>query len=120
GDGRSTFALPDLRGRVAIGPRNGPGLSDYRLGQQGGSETNTLTVSNMPSHNHSVSITTYTKDGPAGNPTGLLETTIDPSNPTTEGTTTANTGGNQSVNNLQPYLAINYIIALQGIFPSRS
>ena len=72
GDGRTTFALPDLRGRTPIGPRNGPGLSDYRLGQQGGSQTNTLTVSEMPSHNHSASLQTYGKAGALGDPVGLV------------------------------------------------
>ncbi|WP_320815318.1 tail fiber protein [Flavobacterium sp.] len=54
GDGRTTFGLPDMRGRTAIHPGNGPGLSSYRIGQRGGSETNTMTVSQMPSHNHTI------------------------------------------------------------------
>ncbi|MCB9745839.1 MAG: phage tail protein [Alphaproteobacteria bacterium] len=120
GDGRTTFALPDLRGRTPIGPRNGPGLSDYRLGQQGGSQTNTLTVSEMPSHNHSASLQTYGKAGALGDPVGLVNGPVDTSAPINTSATVGNTGGNQPVNNLQPYLAINYIIALQGIFPSRS
>ena len=54
GDGRTTFGLPDLRGRVPIHAGNGPGLSDYRLGQEGGSETTTLTIQQLPSHNHPI------------------------------------------------------------------
>jgi microcystin-dependent protein len=76
GDGRTTFALPDLRSRGAGGQGRGPGLLDYKLGQKGGAQNNTLTVSN--------------------------------------------TGGNQAINKIQPYLSINYIICINGTFPSRN
>jgi len=56
GDGRTTFALPDLRGRAPIHFGNGPGLSNRNIGQKGGSETNTITISNLPSHNHTIII----------------------------------------------------------------
>lgn len=143
GDGRTTFALPDLRGRAPIGPRNGPGLSDYRLGQRGGAQTNTLNVTQIPSHNHAATgtVKASSSDGTTNDPTGNIlaagKTPIDRSNivdaniytspaPNTNmaanevTVTVGNTGGNQPINNLQPYLAVNYIIALVGIFPSRN
>ena len=124
GDGRTTFALPDLRGRVPVGPGRGPGLSDYRLGQRGGSENNVLSVANMPAHTHSVSLGAKEEgntDDPngafvAGNGMTSFGTTSDI---TLASATTASEGAGQSVNNRQPFLAISFIIALQGIFPSR-
>jgi len=123
GDGRSTFALPDLRGRVAVQEGEGPGLSNYRLGQHGGTTRNTHLVSNMPSHNHTVAVPVNTAE--TGEPTGFLG-----NGPiyAEEGTTGAKypnvvaglTGGQQPVNNMQPYLAVYYIIALEGIYPSRN
>ncbi|MGS2741046.1 phage tail protein [Sinomicrobium sp. M5D2P17] len=127
GDGRTTFALPDLRGRVPVhaGNSQGPGLQDVRLGEASGTNTNTLTIMNIPRHNHPVM---------ASNQPG---TTGDPSNsfPANSGATdkeysgnanitmnvqmTGMTGGGQPVNNMQPYLGLNYIIALYGIYPSR-
>ena len=93
GDGRTTFALPDLRGRIPIGPRTGPGLPGYNLGQKSGTETETLTVPQMPAHVH---------------------TTPAPFD------TTGSTGGSAAQPNMQPYLGLNYIINLVGTFPSRS
>jgi microcystin-dependent protein len=95
GDGRTSFALPDLRGRTPVGPRQGPGLSDRNLGEKAGSETVTLTEAKMPSHNHTLP-DPYVSE------------------------TTGNTGGGQPHDNMQPYLGLNYAIALQGIYPSRS
>jgi microcystin-dependent protein len=95
GDGRTTFRLPDLRGRTPIGPRQGPGLSNRHLGETGGVENVTLTTAQMPSHNHTLP-DPYVND------------------------VTGNTGGSQSHNNMQPYLGLNYTIALQGVYPSRS
>ncbi len=123
GDGRTTFALPDMRGRVVVSPGHGPGLSNYNLGQKGGSQTNTLTIANLPQHNHQVTIPVSTSE--SGEPTGVLgngdiygeEATPNAFYP---GATSTNVGGGQPVNNLEPYLTINYIIALQGTFPSRS
>lgn len=123
GNGQTTFALPDLRSRVPIHPGQGPGLSSYSLGQQGGSENVTLTVPQMPAHNH-----TLNANNGASNDTiptnaffseGGLYTTNAANvqmNPATIGLT----GGSQPHPNIQPYLAINFIIALQGIFPSRN
>ena len=131
GDGRVTFALPDLRGRAAIQQGTGPGLSNYRLGQRGGTETNTMTVQQMPSHNHLMNV--RQEDGNKRNPNNDIISAIVStqatdikgfSTQTADGTLQAdairNTGGNQAQNNLHPYLAINWIIALVGTFPSRS
>lgn len=150
GDGRTTFALPDLRGRVPMHPGNGPGLSSRRLGEKGGAETNILNVTQIPSHNHSASATA------SGAATGVLRASSGSGDSTTPSgnvlaetaednyssaapdvdmhanavvinmsglnvnVTVANTGGNQPINNMQPYLCVNFIIALQGVFPSRS
>lgn len=137
GDGRTTFALPDLRGRVPIHAGQGPGLSDRRLGQAGGSETNTVNAAQLPAHTHAATGTaalpalsvegdtaTPTNAIPAksgmGEPdysTGAGDTTMAPA---TVEVTVQSAGGNQPVNNMQPFLGINYIICLQGIFPSRN
>ncbi|MCG8328751.1 MAG: tail fiber protein [Chitinophagales bacterium] len=126
GDGRTTFALPDLRGRVAIHEGTGPGLSPYDLGQKGGSETVTLTTSQIPSHNHSFELG-GTASSPAGSNSLVGNVTGGDTifNPTKSGNTLSsgaihNTGGGQSHNNIQPYLTVNFIIALQGTYPSRS
>jgi len=124
GDGRTTFGLPDLRGRVAISEGRGPGLSSYRLGERTGSEYNILAIANIPAHNHVVSSIPVSIDV-AGESAGFLgaantyaeDKTADTYYPANN---TGSTGGGTAVNNLQPYLAINYIVALQGTFPSRS
>lgn len=128
GNGTTTFGLPDLRGRAPIQPGQGPGLSNYALGEMGGTETNTLLITNLPGHNHSLSGTSTSADqaSPSGNtlatePTGstAFYKTANP-NVQMAPLSIGVTGGSQPMNNLQPYLAINYIIALYGIFPSRS
>lgn len=127
GDGRTTFALPDLRGRVPIHAGNGPGLSSKSLGELSGTETNVLSISNLPSHSHTINA--VSEDGnessPAGNlPAGtkLLDKEYSGASATAtmNASMVGNTGGNQAVNNMQPYLTVNYIIALQGIYPSRN
>lgn len=139
GDGRTTFALPDLRGRAPIGPRNGPGLSDRRLGAKGGTETNTLNATQIPSHNHAHTVhvaASPTTDSPTGAypamTVGRVNTTP-PANAQVSGygmtangnmnsnaLSISNTGGNQAMNNMQPWISIYYIIALYGTYPSRS
>ena len=123
GDGRTTFALPDLRGRVSMHPGNGPGLSSRRLGEKGGSEHNTLTVNQLPSHNHALAAK---EEANAADPNGsfiagtgsnAFGTTADK---TMNAAAIGNTGGGQSVNNIQPFECVNYIIALVGVFPSRN
>jgi len=135
GDGRTTFALPDLRGRVPIHPGTGPGLSTHPQGQKSGSEYNILNVTQMPQHNHTATVTVARPaSGEEGNselPAGNVPATVEEGMPyatASDGTmaeapatmTVANNGGSQSVNNIQPYTVVNYIIALQGLFPSRS
>jgi len=128
GDGRTTFALPDLRSRVAIHSGTGPGLSTYRLGQAGGTENVTLTTLQIPAHNHQLMGTT--DEANANSPANALLAdtgTRDPeyrsSNDNVvamQGNAIGNTGGSQSHTNIQPYLAINYCICLFGVFPPRS
>jgi microcystin-dependent protein len=125
GDGRTTFALPDLRGRVCIQPGRGPGLSSYTLGQSGGVESVTLVVSNMPAHNHSYNAASTgegerTATGAAlAAPSANIYTTKDPINTTMNAQVIGMTGGSQPVGIMQPFLAVNWIIATEGIFPSR-
>ncbi|NML22098.1 phage tail protein [Pseudoflavitalea sp. G-6-1-2] len=136
GNGTTTFALPDLRGRAPIGTGQGPGLSNINLGEVGGSTTTTLTINNLPQHAHlngTVSVSyecdstpaseplpdgfyiagfnnSFAANGVAGN---FLQT------PAYTGVI-ANAGNNQPVSIMPPYLAINYIICLSGIYPSRN
>lgn len=130
GDGRTTFGLPDLRGRVAIGPRNGPGLSSYRLGQKGGTEEVYLNTTQIPSHTHAAVIRTANGAPNTGDPDGNYMTTHSHnaayydgtplSSTSIGGVVVGNTGGSLGHENRQPFLAINYIFAMQGVFPSRS
>ncbi len=126
GDGRTTFALPDLRGRFLVGPRQGPGLSDYREGERTGTVENILNVTQIPSHTHPIQLSGSTAAADASDPTGryLAQPTEDiyaGSSPASgmSGLSIGNTGNNVAVNNMQPYLAIYFIICLQGIYPSR-
>ncbi len=124
GDGRTTFGLPDMRGRIPIHAGSGPGLSPRRLGAKFGSENETLTVNQLPSHTHLLTATTSasTTRDPVGN--GLAQgfgdvytDQLDPAN--MNGASITNVGGSRSHTNLMPYLCINFIIALFGIYPSR-
>lgn len=112
GDGRTTFALPDLRGRRAIGVGTGAGFSTYTLGAQGGVENVTLTPGEVPSHSHSVAELTT----PQGSDPGLV--IRQGGGATTEDT--GFTGGSQSHFNVPPYLVIRYCVATEGVFPSRN
>jgi microcystin-dependent protein len=127
GDGKSTFALPDLQGRAPMHPGQGPGLSLHDLGETGGSETVTLLESEIPAHSHTLRV--YTQD-PADQfgPTGF---SFARSNNGNAWGTAANlvsfsdqamgpAGGDQPHNNLQPYLTFYFCIALQGVFPPRT
>jgi microcystin-dependent protein len=142
GDGRTTFGLPDLRGRVPIGPGNGPGLSSYREGQKGGVENVILNHTEIPSHTHGSShdlaatAKCNTGEGDSESPEGNLPATAEEGAPYSTGSadgdmdtgaisltgsvTVLNTGGNLSHTNMQPWLALNYIVCMQGVFPSRS
>jgi microcystin-dependent protein len=126
GDGRTNFALPDLRGRAPVHMGQGPGLSLYVLGQVGGTENQTLTVNQIPAHAHTTQVFSNTDPATSTTPTntflansGEVPIYANSSNQTLAGPTTGSSGANQPFNNVQPYLALNYIIALQGIFPSR-
>ncbi len=138
GDGRTTFALPDLRGRAPIGPGQGPGLSSYGVGQKGGVETVTLNTTQIPSHTHAFAgqpaSTADATDSTPGN--GVVPAKIPgisggpnsqsvlaygaPANTTLAPGTIANTGGSQSHENRMPFIAIHYVICLFGIYPSRN
>ncbi|MBR9921331.1 MAG: phage tail protein [Bacteroidetes bacterium] len=140
GDGRTTFGLPDLRGRAALHEGSGPGLSPRTIGARGGAETTTLTVPNMPAHTHtavvggSVQLPVSGNEPDTDSPSGaFLSAQSDDfyngaasagefagalsSNLTV---TNTNTGGNLAFNNMQPFLVINYCIATQGLYPSRT
>lgn len=159
GDGRTSFGLPDLRGRSPIGQGQGPGLQHYRLGQKGGAETQVLNILQLPSHNHVAATTvintvdtsesTIVLHALAGrastnDPTGAVlanspnrENIYNDGLPTVDmsaeaisfnldvavssaaTTTIENTGASQAFNIRGPYLAVTWLIALQGIFPSR-
>jgi microcystin-dependent protein len=121
GDGRTTFALPDLRGRVPIQQGNGPGLSSRRLGERGGAETHTLTAADIPQHNHGAFVSNG--NGTSQLPTNSTiatfnNTSLDNSNLTTLNNMVSNAGGGQSHNNMQPISVVSFIIALTGVFPS--
>jgi microcystin-dependent protein len=128
GDGKSTFALPDLQGSVAVHSGQGAGLSERFLGEQAGSETVTLLQSEIPAHNHQLKAFDDTggSPSPAANSfafDGVGSTTIyspNDTNPVTmHPSTVLPTGSSLPHNNMQPYLVLNYCIAMQGIFPSR-
>lgn len=119
GNGQTNFALPDLRGRVPLHVGAG-----FTQGQAGGQEFHTVTQSEMPAHNHFVNAVngTATTEGPAGNflatnPASLYNTTPDT---TLSPPTVSNVGGSQPHENRQPFIVLNFIVALQGIFPSRN
>jgi microcystin-dependent protein len=127
GDGKSTFALPDLQGSAPMHPGQGPGLSLHDLGEVGGSETVTLLQSEVPLHSHAwqASNSDATDQTPAGElmavGTGGITTYAQPSALTALGAqAVAPVGGGQPHNNMQPYLTLNFCIALQGVFPPRS
>lgn len=134
GDGQTTFNLPDLQGRVPVHQGQGPGLSGFVQGQTGGAESVTLTTQQLPTHTHALGaaasansstpantvlaseggadaskVSIYAPfDATSANMTALLPTSL------------ASAGGSQPHENRQPYLAINYIIALQGVFPTQN
>ena len=128
GDGRTTTALPDLQGRAPMHPGGGPGLSALRLGQKGGAETVALTAAQLPSHSHTGGLPCSSRPGnskspvdhiPAVEAAEVTATYTDAAEDAQMGAQALSTiGGGQQHGNVQPYLAINYIIALLGIFPA--
>jgi microcystin-dependent protein len=137
GNGTNNFALPDLRGRVPLGQGQGPGLNNYTLGQSAGSETVTINATQMPPHSHQVNVNLGPGSAPPGSTTYLSAGPSSGSGPNasvlniyTTGANIGNTainpgtiamaGGGQPFTILQPYLAISYVIAMQGVFPTRN
>ena len=138
GDGINTFGLPDLQSRVPVHPGQAPGLSNYVLGQTGGSESNTLIGNNVNGHTHTVSgnagIVCATGDGqaaspvnnfPANNGDAIYGSATDNSNMAAASLTGISISpqtpsGNNPINNIQPYLALNFIICVEGIYPSQN
>ncbi len=129
GDGRTTFGLPNLQGRAPMHPGRGPGLTDRRLGEHGGVETVTLSEDQMPNHTHTLRATA--ENGEQGSLTSAVTLARARGGAPYQSSTSANlvdmdarslpnTGGSQAHNNLQPYLTLNFIIALEGLYPSRS
>lgn len=145
GDGRTSFALPDLRGRVPISAGTGPGLSTHKLGQRSGQEIHTITSLEMPNHFHTANtakvgtVTSLARDVDAeesgaeetvagntqtSNYAEITSTDLVPHGIINDSTNlvvqVAPTGASQWHNNLAPYLTINWVICMFGIFPSRS
>ena len=126
GDGRTTFGLPDLQGRAALHMGAGPGLTPRTIGEKSGAETNTLNVNQLPSHTHTFAPPSSSTSGDtdvatANYPAQAEEDNYHNTSDATMGSgTTGSTGSSQSVNNMQPYQVVNFCIALQGIFPSRT
>lgn len=135
GDGIHTFALPDLRSRMAIGTGQGPGLPMFVLGQMAGTENTTLLTSNLPAHNHMVTSVTgslggFNDSGNQNSPQGNIPADVSSRYSTGSGdgqmapsigmVTSPVAGGSSPVSNITPYLAMNYIICVEGIFPSRN
>lgn len=130
GDGRTTFGLPDLRGRAPIHPGSGPGLTVRNLGQKGGVEAVTLSDAQMPAHGHGVKASGA--NGTTTDPTNAYPAKIIASadviinsyaateNALMNAAMIASTGGGASHGNMQPFLGLNYIIALVGVYPSRN
>jgi microcystin-dependent protein len=131
GDGKSNFALPNMQGNAPMHPGQGPGLSLHDLGETGGSETVSLLESEIPSHSHAMMASSDPADNTtptghiASNQVGRGNNLYLPNNPLPALTNMSDSalapaGGDQPHNNMQPYLTLNFCIALQGVFPPRT
>ncbi|MGZ8216185.1 phage tail protein [Methylomagnum sp.] len=128
GNGKSNFALPDLQGRAPMHPGQGPGLSLHDLGETGGSDTVSLLESEMPTHSHTMGAQTVplgSLQAPSGATftrpaSGNLYNANNPTMVAMSDNTIAPVGGDQPHNNMQPYLTLNFCIAMQGVFPPRT
>jgi len=128
GDGRTTFALPDLRGRVPLDQGAVGGQPSYKQGEKGGTETFTLTVSQMPGHTHAAQATSAMTNNSSPNNALIGTFAANAKVYASPGGTAlqfnpaaiASTGNNLPVNNMQPYLTMRFCVALFGIFPSRN
>jgi microcystin-dependent protein len=129
GDGKTTFALPDLQGQAPMHPGQGPGLSNHDLGETGGAQTTTLPESEVPAHAHAIRADAADPadvQAPSGavvlarSQGGSAYQTDTASLVAMAPASVATTGGGQPHNNMQPYLTLSFCIALQGVFPPRS
>jgi microcystin-dependent protein len=127
GDGQETFALPNLQSRVPVHMGQGPGLSNYTIGQMGGVETVTLTTNQIPSHTHAPTANngTGTSTNPANNvwagqPAYLQYNPGGSEDSALKSNAIQQAGGNQPHDNMIPYLCVNYIISLFGIYPTQN
>ncbi len=129
GNGQTTFALPDLRGRTMLHQGQGPGLTPRTMGESSGTETNTLITSNLPAHNHTVQAPVNNASPNTDEPANAFLAAASSGDAYNSAAgagqfygafSTGLTGNNLPVNNMQPYLVINICIALVGIFPSRN
>ena len=126
GDGRTSFGLPDMRGRAPLHHGTGPGLSSRGLGSKAGQDSVALTTDQIPPHTHPLKASS--DNATATTPGGNLPATVvpglnvfgDTANADGEATQVTESGGNEPHNNLQPYLTLNFVIALTGVFPSRN
>jgi len=127
GDGRTTFGLPDLRGRIPIHAGSGPGLSPRNIGAKGGAERVTLSLNQLPNHKHG--LRALDKPGDSGNPqnrhwaatSGSPDYyTSDPPDVNMDNNALTSVGGSQAHSNMMPFLGIHFIIALFGVYPSRN
>ena len=127
GDGRTTVALPDLQGRAPMHPGRGPGVTSRRLGERGGAEIATLSEAQMPNHAHGLRARNIpandavpSNQNHARGTAGLLPYAVSTNRVEMNSGTLPSAGGGQAHNNMQPFLAMNFIIALVGLYPSRS
>lgn len=127
GDGKSTFALPNMQGNVPLHPGQGPGLSLYDLGQTGGSETVSLLESEIPAHSHTEMARNFSANSDLPTSNVVSKPAAGPNIYATPGAIVQMSdmaltpaGGDQPHNNMQPYLTLNFCIALQGVFPPRT
>ncbi len=126
GDGVNTFGLPNLQGRVPVHFGTGPGLPTYVQGQTGGAESVTVTSSQLPAHSHTISSSSSTTARTTTDPTGAIpaNASVAPYTASSGSSFGASmigpSGGSQPHSNMMPYLCVNFIIALAGIFPSRN
>jgi microcystin-dependent protein len=128
GDGRTTFGLPDMRGRFLMHDGNGPGLTPRQMGERGGTETHTLNPSQMPAHTHAVTPRGSTAAATASSPAGAVPAATRarlpaygaaPGDTDMAASSTGPAGGNQPTDHMPPYVVINCFMALEGIYPSR-
>ena len=130
GDGRTTFGLPELRGRFPMHQGSGPGLTSRSIGTKSGNETVTMTSGQMPSHTHTGTVVSSTDEGDRTDPAGAYHARPeDPVQPyggssggtmATGGVQIGNAGSGQAAPNMPPFIVLNFIVALYGLYPSRN